>query len=423
MGKQLITNVQLFDGENKSLYPAEVLITGNRIETVATAQEQLQRDGADVLDGGGATLMPGMVNCHAHPTYCNMDDMYMLGEIPVEEHVLKTMHNVKIMLDHGFTAAVSGASAKPRTDIVIRNEINAGGIPGPRFQAGTQEITVTGGLGDARQLHMYHENVGVVLDGPEAIRKYVRTMIREGVDSVKLMISGDNFVPSSTAQMTVMEEDEVAAGVRVARSHNRRVIAHARTAAAVKLCIKYGIELIYHANFCDEEALDLLEKNKDRHFVNPAIGLSYTPLYEMQDYGMTQDMAEMFGFRQELDGAIDTMQKLHKRGVRVLPFGDYGFQWNKIGEDARDLEHFVKLMGFPPADVLIMATKYGGECFGDKIGMVAAGYLADLLLVDGNPLADVGILRDPDNLLMIMKDGRLHKPLQARRSEERQAAA
>ena len=423
MGKQLISNVQLFDGESKNLYPAEVLISGNRIETVAKVPEKLPRDGADVLDGGGATLMPGMVNCHAHPTYCNMDDMYMLGEIPVEEHVLKTMHNVRTMLDHGFTAAVSGASAKARTDIVIRNEINAGGIPGPRFQAGTQEITVTGGLGDARQLHMYHENVGVVLDGPEAIRNYVRTMIREGVDSVKLMISGDNFVPSSTAQMTVMEEDEVAAGVRVAKSHKRRVIAHARTAEAVKLCVKYGIELIYHANFCDEEALDLLEQNRDRHFVNPAIGLSYTPLYEMQDFGMTRDMAEMFGFRQELDGAIDIMQKLHKRGVRVLPFGDYGFQWNKIGEDARDLEHFVKLMGFSPADTLIMATKYGGECFGDKLGMVAAGYLADLLLVDGNPLADISILRDPENLLMIMKDGQLYKPLQARRTGERQAAA
>ena len=138
---------------------------------------------------------------------------------------------------------------------------------------------------------------------------------------------------------------------------------------------------------------------------------------------MTPDMAEMFGFRQELDGAIDIMQKLHKRGVRVLPFGDYGFQWNKIGEDARYLEHFVKLMGFSPADTLIMATKYGGECFGDKLGMVAAGYLADLLLVDGNLLADISILRDPENLLMIMKDGQLYKPLQERRAGERQAAA
>ena len=91
MGKQLISNVQLFDGESKNLYPAEVLISGNRIETVAKVPEKLPRDGADVLDGGGATLMPGMVNCHAHPTYCNMDDMYMLGEIPVVRSPLKNM--------------------------------------------------------------------------------------------------------------------------------------------------------------------------------------------------------------------------------------------------------------------------------------------------------------------------------------------
>ncbi len=424
MSDTVFTNVMILDGSGSAPYLGEVLVQDTRIKTIAAGAHTVARDGATVVNGDGATLMPGLVNCHGHPTYPNMGaDLYETGEIPVEEHVLITMHNVKTMLDHGFTALVNGSSAKARLDIVIRNEINAGKIPGPRMQAATPELTVTGGLGDLRQLHMYHEGFAEVLDGPEDIRKYTRLMIREGVDVIKLMISGDNFVRTGTAQMTVMQEDEVAACCSLAHAHNRRVIAHARTAESVKMCIRHGITLIYHANFCDEEALDLLEANKDEYFVNPAIGLSYATLNQMEEYGVTRAMAEAWGFEHELESAIHNAQELHRRGVRVLPFGDYGFAWNRIGTDARDLEHFVNLMGFSPAETLMMATKYGGECFGDQLGMIKEGYLADLILVDGNPVEDISLLQDPDNLLMIMKDGAFHKEPQVRRAARLRTAA
>ena len=185
--------------------------------------------------------------------------------------------------------------------------------------------------------------------------------------------------------------------------------------------MKHGIDLIYHANFCDEEALDLLEANKDRFFVNPAIGLTYTTLYEMADYGMPQEKAEEWGFKRELDGAIAVTKELHRRGVRVLPFGDYGFEWNPVGRDARDLELWQELMGFSAIELLTMATRYGGECFGDAVGLVAEGYLADLIMVDGDPLADVRILQDTDRIAMIMKDGAVYKEPGAR--QRQQAAA
>ena len=424
MSDTVFTNVMIFDGSGNAPYLGEVLVQGTHIKALAEGAHTVKREGATVVDGDGATLMPGLVNCHGHPTYPNMGtNLYETGEIPVEEHVLITMHNVKTMLDHGFTALVNGSSAKARLDIVIRNEINAGKIPGPRIRAATPELTVTGGLGDLRQMHMHHEGFAVVLDGPEEIRKYTRLMIREGVDVIKLMISGDNFVRTGTGQMTVMQEDEVAACCRVAQAHDRRVIAHARTAESVKLCVRHGITLIYHANFCDEEALDLLEANKDAYFVNPAIGLSYATLDNMEEYGVTRAMAEAWGFEHELESAIQNMQELHRRGVRVLPFGDYGFAWNPIGADAKDLEHFVNLAGFSRAETLMMATKFGGECFGDQIGMVKEGYLADLILVDGNPVEDIILLQDPANLLMIMKDGAFHKEPQARRAARLRTAA
>jgi imidazolonepropionase-like amidohydrolase len=130
------------------------------------------------------------------------------------------------------------------------------------------------------------------------------------------------------------------------------------------------------------------------------------------------------GLRRELEVAIKNMKELKKRGVRVLPGGDYGFAWNPNGTNARDIEHFVNLLGFSPMDAILSATKLGGEIMmmGSELGQIKAGYLADLLLVDGNPLANVKILQDAGKLLAIMKDGVFHKTPQAQEAARRQTA-
>jgi imidazolonepropionase-like amidohydrolase len=119
------------------------------------------------------------------------------------------------------------------------------------------------------------------------------------------------------------------------------------------------------------------------------------------------------------------MRELKRRGVRVLPGGDYGFMWNPHGRNARDLEYFVALLGFTPMEALVGATKWGGEIMGmgDALGQVRKGYLADLLLVDGDPLAELRILQDRERLLAIMKDGAFHKAPPPRLSERRREAA
>ena len=125
-----------------------------------------------------------------------------------------------------------------------------------------------------------------------------------------------------------------------------------------------------------------------------------------------------------IDRACDVYPKMRKRGIRALPGGDYGFAWNPIGNNARDLEHFVKLFGYPPAEVLRAATKHGGELMGmgNELGQIKEGYLADMLLVDGDVVADVKLLQDRSNLLMIMKDGGYHKPPAPRRYHGQVAA-
>ena len=423
MARTVFTNISIYDGTGKRPFRGEVSIQDNRIEKVAKNGHKLSRRGAAVVEGDGATLMPGLVNAHCHMSFTGPKSM---SEIPPEEHTLITMHNAKTILDHGVTAAVGAGAAKHRLDIVIRNEINAGRIPGPRFRACSPEITVTGGLGDRRMLHFYKNDVSLFADGPEEIRRACRMLIREGVDIIKLMPSGDHLIPGACdATQSAMDEDEIAAGAQVAHQRGRRLAAHARNPDSIRLCIKYGIELIYHATYADEESLDLLEEHKDKHWVVPAIGFTHATAYEAGDFGFPPEVAASMGFVRELEIGGETLKKMHARGIKVLPFGDQGFAWTPHRQMARDFEHFTNYLGMKPYEILRAATHYGAQAFGapDELGRIKTGYLADLLLIDGNPLADLTLFQDEANILMIMKDGVYHKLPQARQRAVQQAAA
>lgn len=411
MAKTIFTDVRILDGTGAEPFAGEVLVEDSRIKAIARDGATLARDGARVVDGGGQTLMPGLIESHMHVSFLDTENLHALGEVPPEEHTLMTMRNARKLLDQGFTAGCSAAAAKPRLDVVIRNAINAGEIPGPRMLAATPELTVSGGLGDVDLWHMERDTFAIVCDGPDEFRRVARQMVREGVDTLKINPSGDEFVPVARAHQTVMNEDEIAAVCEVAKSRDKRIATHARSAQSVKLSLKHGCQIIYHATLCDEEARDMLEERKDSIFVSPTLGITYSTLYEAGDWGITTEVATDLGLRRELEIAVENMKDLKKRGVRILPGGDYGFAWNPIGNNARDLEHFVKLLDFTPMEAIMAATKLGGEIMmmGHELGQVKEGYLADLLLVRGNPLTDVSILQDADNLTGIMQDGRFHK--------------
>ena len=412
MASTLFTNVQILDATGAEPFAGEVLVEGNRIKSIARDGASLDRDGAQLVDGGGRTLMPGLIEAHGHISFCDTPTLEGLGDIPPEEHTLETAKFAKKMLDQGFTGIFSAAAAKTRLDVVIRNAIDAGDIPGPRMRAASPELTVTGGLGDVRRGHIYRETFAICCDGPDEFRKVAREMCREGVDTLKINPSGDEFIPFARAHLTVMNEAEVAAVCEVGDSRGKMVAAHARSAESVKMCLRNGVDVIYHATLSDEEALDMLEAHKDEIFVAPAMGIMYTTAHgEGSGYGITADHPVALDFKRELDSCIVNMKELKKRGVRVLPGGDYGFAWNPIGTNARDIDHFVKLLDYSPMDAIRAATELGGQIMGmgDELGQLREGYLADLLLVDGNPLTDVTMLQDADRLLAIMKDGTFHK--------------
>src|SRR5438128_958531 len=184
MNAWVITNVSILDGTGREAFAGEVRVDGNRITAVTTREEPASRDGATVIDGAGGTLMPGLVEAHAHLSFPDLFS-HDITRLPIEEHMLITVRNARTMLDCGYTSAFSAASAKTRLDVVLKREIEAGRAPGPRLLANGPEITVTGGLGDTNALHLPYDEAPTfcwIANGPDEVRRVARTLAREGVD-------------------------------------------------------------------------------------------------------------------------------------------------------------------------------------------------------------------------------------------------
>lgn len=400
------TNVRIFDGSGSQPFPAELRVEGNRITHVTQAgAPSAARPGDRNIDGHGATLMPGLVESHAHLSWPTSVERFVPGmSLPFEDLVLNTARNARILLDYGFTSAYSAGSLSKLIEVALHKQIETGGLPGPRFIPSSIERSPP----SPEELAP-----GQVEDhgrGPDAIRAFVKDCAAIGAKSVKFLLSGqDTLVPGTSQQLLYTEEEARAAGEQ-ARESGIWLCAHAQAAEAVKMAVRNGFRVIYHCSYADEEALDMLEANRDKLFMAPAIGIVQAIIDADPPPGM--DMASMKHYSKlAMDQQLKLIPELKKRGVRVLPGGDYGFPFNPNGNNARDLELFVGLFGYTPAEALKAATKFGGEIMGmgDELGQIKPGYLADIVLVDGDPTQDIHLLQDKNRLKAVMKDGRFHK--------------
>lgn len=392
-GRTLFTNVRIFDGSGSGLFAGEVLVDGERIAAVRRVPGTLAAD-ARTIDGHGATLMPGLVECHAHITYPNAHDHFYPHLYPpaTVETTLMTVHNAQVLLDHGFTSAYSAGAIKPGIETKLRDEIDAGRIAGPRLRTASMEVYFPGDP-DARPMPQTN---GELLE-------FVRESKREGVEIIKLFLSGLDGVLAQNDWETVLSDEAVALTAREATELGMWLSCHVRPVAGVKQALRNGFRMLYHVEEVDDEALDLMAQRKDEIFVGPTIGGIALRLSTAK--GEVRERVEL-----RLMAYKETVDRIRSRGVRVLPFGDYGFPGRPHGHNARDLGYFVDHLGFSATEVLSAATKSGGELMGrDRHGLVAPDFVADLLLVEGDPTSDVRLLEDPANLSTIMKAGSLHK--------------
>eukprot|EP00933_Yihiella_yeosuensis_P022183 TRINITY_DN1746_c2_g1_i1.p1 TRINITY_DN1746_c2_g1~~TRINITY_DN1746_c2_g1_i1.p1 ORF type:complete len:460 (-),score=81.24 TRINITY_DN1746_c2_g1_i1:270-1649(-) len=378
-------------GAPRPAFPGSILIRGNTIEAVFPDNEPVPSlEGASIVDCKGYSVVPGLVEGHAHVSFEEVAAMTDPGDLPPEEGVLVTLRNCQRLLDAGFTSAFSAASARMRLDVVARNWINEGQAPGPRLLAASPEICATGCLGDGSALHQHRDSFGLVADGPDAVQQAVRLCIREGVDTIKINIGGD-LIPTNmlnkdkTDVLTTYSSPEVSVAVQESHRREKRVAAHCRGSGDVTLALEHGVDVIYHCDFVHQhqEILDALEAAKDRIFIGPAVGLmdglSPGGIFAPSDSAGIPDVAVL------LEAQCKTYRELHQRGLRIVLGGDYGFRVTPQGTNANDLILFQQHFGFSAEEALLCGTKYGGELMGFKVGQLRKGWLADVLVVEGKP--------------------------------------
>lgn len=319
--KILFKDVNILDSTGKDPYRGNVYIQGERIKWVGTVPdiERLENSSdVKVINGRGRTLMSGLGDAHTHFTW-NNGDLGKLGELGVEEHTLLTARSAQTYLDSGYTMCFGAASAKERLDCVVRDAINNGELPGPRYLANGKEIAVPDGE--------LVPGITAFASGPLKMREVIQHHVKLGVDQIKLSMSGEEICEIRSAQDCYFTDEETAACVDECHRNKVRVCAHARARDSVKQCIRHGVDIIYHASWTDYEGMDMLEKNKHKHMVAPGINWLVATIYEADQFGYSFEKAEQVGYTKELNQVIKVLKEMHKRGITMLPGGDYGFAW------------------------------------------------------------------------------------------------
>ena len=412
----LFLNARLIDGNGGApVENAAVRVEGNRITHVGkTADWGENPDGNQrVLDLGGKTLMPGLTEGHFHCSFWGVRELPDLDlKLPAERTTVYAALNLELALRCGYTS-VASAGALHRIDVTLREMVNEGIIPGPRMAASGRDICATSGMLDWNpsfwKLGM--DGLAMFADGVEEVRKAVRQNIREGCDVIKLYVTGEGLLrPGMPPEETMYSYEEIAVAVDEAHKRNRQIAAHVRGNDGVKICVKAGVDVIEHATYADDEAIALIAEQKDRIFVVPGLGYHWGILERGVACGIPPEVMELTQYQDEWERGCQAMDKMRKAGIRVVPGGDYGFVWCPHGEYARDIELFVTDMGFSPMEAIVAATKHGSQLvrMESEIGAVEEGKLADLLVVDGDPLENIAIFQDRSKLAMVMKDGKVY---------------
>ncbi|MFN9717899.1 MAG: amidohydrolase family protein [Planctomycetota bacterium] len=407
-GTLMISNGQLIDGNGGPPVPhATVVVCDGRITFAGPAsQAPAHHPAAQVIDARGGTILPGLVEAHFHPTYFNVAALEDLDiKYPVEYVTLLAAANAKLALECGYTAARSGGSLF-NIDVWLKKAIEAGITLGPRLASSGREICGVGGLmdwnPDFRKIGM--EGLVLLINGPVEARSAVRKLVKDGIEWVKTYPTGDAAAPDTNDHHTLcMTFEEMHAVVETAHNHGLKVTGHCRATEGIINALKAGYDAIEHGTFMNDEALDLM-LDRDVPCV-PALYFEYASIQRGPEFGMTQAVID--GHQETLDGGAESARRILEAGGCLGMGGDYGFAWNPHGDYARELSFFVNYVGFSPLEVLTCATKNGAKILGrlNEFGTIEAGKLADLLIVDGDPISDIRILEDRGRFLAVLQGG------------------
>jgi imidazolonepropionase-like amidohydrolase len=408
--RTLLRNARLIDGTGRAAQEGAALLIED--DTIVHAGPLAALDAPDpaftvVLDASGRTVIPGLVEAHLHLSYNNVKQIADLDlNCPPEYSTLVSAKNAELALHCGYTAARSAGSVHA-VDVALKRAIGEGLFPGPRLLAAGRDICATGGMADwnPSYLKLGMDGLALIADGPEQIRAAVRQVVKDGADVVKCYIGGDALLPHTPIADCTYTLPEVQALVDEAHMRGRLVAAHVRGERSSEVAARAGVDSIEHATYASDDTLKRI-RDQDLTLV-PGLRYLYSILENGPRFGIGENSIGPSGLRDEIKQASDTYRRARELGIRMCPGGDFGFAWNPHGEYAKDIQVFVEVIGFTPLEALGCATRNGAELMRmqDRIGTLAPGKLADLVVVDGDPLRDIAVLQDRARL-SVMQGGR-----------------
>jgi len=412
----LIENVRIFDGTHPSLSaPSNVLIRGSTIEKVSTSPIPTDRRAdTQIIAGGGRVLMPGLIDAHWHAMMVRSTPAQLLSS-DIGYSTLQAGAEATATLMRGFTSVRDmGGPA-----FALKRAIDDGVLPGPRIYPSGAVITISGGHGDFRQLIELPGTTGTlsrvellggsaVADSPDEVRKRAREQLMQGASQIKLTAGGGVASPFSPLEVVTFTEAELRAAVEAATDWGTYVATHAYTSSAIQRSIAAGVKVIEHGHLMDEATARLIAEK--------GIWLSMQPFVDLGGAKMLPAVQQQ-QMLQVVNGTDAVYGYVKKYKIKTAFGTDILFSpalAERQGHGIVDLTRW-----FTPAEALAMATSANGELlalsglrnpYPGKLGVVEQGALADLLVVDGNPLENIDLIADPANkFLVIMKDGVIYK--------------
>src|SRR5262245_25134850 len=412
----LFENVRIFDGKSTTLSAASnVLVRGNKIETISVQPIAADRR-ADtrIIDGGGRTLMPGLIDNHWHAMLIRVTPAESFGDVGYNNLVAAAEATDTLM--RGFTTVrdVGGPV------FGLKRAIDEGIVQGPRIYPSGAVITVTSGHGDFRQLTDLPRTIGgmltrmeqvggaMVADSPDEVRMRAREQLMQGASQVKLTAGGGVSSPFSPIDVTTFTEPELRAAVEAAENWGTYVVAHAFTPAAIRGAIAAGVKCIEHGFLMDEATANLIAEK--------GVWLSMQPLPEDLRLGFPVGSVQRAKADEVWPGIARSYELAKKYKIKTAWGTDVLFSRALAQQQGAILASLARW--YTPGEALAMATGTNAELlalsgkrnpYPGKLGVIEPGGLADLLLVEGNPLDNINLIADPANFSIIMKDGRIYK--------------
>lgn len=409
----LVENGTLIDGHGgEPIKNAAVLIKDNIIQSVGPKDKVEIPAGANVttIDAQGGYILPGIIDAHVHLTF-ESGSLAERVQKPFSLGFYETVNYMKKTLDAGITTVRDAGGA----DAGLKQAVETGVVPGPRMQISINALTTTGGHGDSwmlsgmdltRKSHPGMPNGRC--DGVEEVRKKTREMLRAGADLIKVHATGGVMSPTDHPEYTQFSLDELKVMVEEARFHrNKKVMAHAQGTEGIKNAIIAGIHSIEHGIYLDDETIELMKEHGT--YLVPTLLAPVGVLEAAAEHGNMPDYAVKKA-EEIVQVHKESFTKAYQAGVKMA-----------MGTDAGVFPHGINLReltlmcecGMTPMEAIVTSTKSAAECMGwdDQIGTLEAGKFADLIIVNQDPIEDITVMENNDNIVLVMKDGDVVKDI------------